>query len=99
MNNLRWLSSLFNGRNNRWMFGNRRNNRGMIIYSSLLSVSPISEIRASKAFKSRALKSSFGRQHYRLIKKEKSPFCHSVRVASALNGPITTVCTANAYIP
>ena len=31
MNNLRWLTSLFNGRNNRWMFGNRRNNRGMIL--------------------------------------------------------------------
>jgi hypothetical protein len=40
-----------------------------------------------------------GRQHYGLIRKEKAPFCHSVRVASALNGPITTVCTANAYIP
>lgn len=31
--------------------------------------------------------------------KAKNAFCHSVRVASALNGPITTVCTANAYIP
>ncbi|MGM0879311.1 MAG: hypothetical protein ACQEWV_32990 [Bacillota bacterium] len=31
MNNLRWLTSLFNGRNNRWMFGNRRNNRGMML--------------------------------------------------------------------
>ncbi|MCM3413200.1 MULTISPECIES: hypothetical protein [Bacillaceae] len=52
MNNLRWLSSLFNGRNNRWMFGNRRNNRGMIIYSSLLSVSPIvSEFRSINSIK------------------------------------------------
>jgi hypothetical protein len=31
--------------------------------------------------------------------KAKDAFCHSVRVASALNGPITTVCTACAYIP
>ncbi|HWO95567.1 hypothetical protein P8864_09735 [Priestia flexa] len=31
MNNLRWFASLSNfGRNNRWMFGNRRNNRGMM---------------------------------------------------------------------
>ncbi|MFP5114751.1 hypothetical protein ACSU64_20550 [Bacillaceae bacterium C204] len=31
--------------------------------------------------------------------KGKASFYHSVRVASALNGPITTVCTANAAIP
>ncbi|AVX07887.1 hypothetical protein ABET11_21420 [Priestia megaterium] len=31
MNNLRWLTSLFNvGRNNRGIFGKRRNNRGML---------------------------------------------------------------------
>ncbi len=30
--------------------------------------------------------------------KGKASFCHSVRVASALKGPITTICTANAYI-
>ncbi len=37
MNNLRWLTSLFNfGRGNRWIFGNRRNNRGMML--SLLSL-------------------------------------------------------------
>ncbi|MDF2056282.1 hypothetical protein [Priestia megaterium] len=31
MNNLRWLTSLFNfGRNNRGIFGKRRNNRGRI---------------------------------------------------------------------
>ncbi|WP_368659665.1 hypothetical protein AB3Z07_27275 (plasmid) [Metabacillus halosaccharovorans] len=36
MNNLRWLTSLFNGRNNRWMFRNRRNNIGMML--SLLSL-------------------------------------------------------------
>ena len=31
--------------------------------------------------------------------KAKNAFCHSVRVASVLNGPITKVCTAVAYIP
>ncbi|MDQ0246821.1 hypothetical protein J2S09_004425 [Bacillus fengqiuensis] len=37
MNNLRWLTSLFNfDRMNGWMFGKKRNNRGMII--SLLSL-------------------------------------------------------------
>ncbi|WP_078410375.1 hypothetical protein [Priestia abyssalis] len=37
MNNLRWLTSLFNfDRSNRWMFGKKRNNTGMII--SLLSL-------------------------------------------------------------
>ncbi|MBE2978829.1 hypothetical protein [Priestia megaterium] len=31
MNNLRWLTSLFNvGRNNKRIFGKRRNNKGML---------------------------------------------------------------------
>jgi len=35
----------------------------------------------------------------RTDQKGKTSFCHSVRVALALNDPITTVCKAFAYIP
>jgi hypothetical protein len=41
------------------------------------------------------LRASFGRQALRTDQKAKNAFCHSVRVASILNGPITTVCTAS----
>ena len=39
MNNLRWLISFFDfGRNNRWMFGNRRKNRGMMLTICLIKI-------------------------------------------------------------
>lgn len=49
MNNLRWLMSLFNlGRGNRWMFGKRRNNKGMILSLLSLGVGAVATYRMTR---------------------------------------------------